>query len=119
MKNVLIVEDDENLRSLLVDILKQKLSLNVAEASCADEAIQLLATGNTYNLIVSDYNMPNGDGKKLQNYLVDTDNASQFIFYSSQIDIVPNATHLYFIGLIVKPNMEILLDKIAGLCPEA
>lgn len=36
-KNVLIVEDDENLRSLLVDILKQKLSLNVAEASCADE----------------------------------------------------------------------------------
>lgn len=120
MNNILVVEDDENVRPLLTEILTYKLGLNVAEAKSANEAINLLQQGNKYSLIVSDYNMPNGDGKKLQDYLVDNRDDSPFVFFSSDCKIRSNKAHLHFLGTIAKPNLEKLLSAVSLVCtPEA
>lgn len=55
--NVMIVEDDPNLREALVDTL-QLGGFGVLEADCAEHALaQLPSHGNRINLIVSDVNM--------------------------------------------------------------
>lgn len=80
MFRVLLVDEDESLRRLLVHRLKQDFSFVVDEASSGLDAIGLIKRGAKYSLIISDYNMPDGDGSVLQNYLVDN-NIKGFFFF--------------------------------------
>ncbi|MBK0378500.1 PAS domain S-box protein [Mucilaginibacter segetis] len=61
IKNVLVVDDNENNRMILNQMLLLK-NIRTAEASSGFEALQLLSKGEKYDVIVMDYHMPFMDG---------------------------------------------------------
>ncbi len=65
MKTVLIVDDEADLRDSLQYILNLN-SFNVLVAESGNQAIKLLSSGaHKIDLILSDINMPDGDGFEL------------------------------------------------------
>ncbi len=68
MSCILIVDDEADLRELLSIYLKMK-RFDVIEASSGSEALLILADNKKINLILSDVQMPNGDGAFLLNAL--------------------------------------------------
>lgn len=112
MFRILLVDDDESLRQLLAHRLSLDLSSVVDEASSGNEAINLIKQGTKYSLIISDYNMPDGNGAILQNFLVENDIQSFFFFYSSEIKIDTNPSHKNFLGVIEKPHIQKLFEKL-------
>jgi CheY-like chemotaxis protein len=67
MYRVLIVDDDQELALVIQDKLKD-LGESVT-ASAGYEAINILKL-KTYDLVISDYNMKDGDGASLAHYCV-------------------------------------------------
>jgi len=61
--NVLVVEDETDLREILVFIL-QDIGYNVSEAVNGEEALKMCQT-NSYDAIISDIRMPKVDGVQL------------------------------------------------------
>jgi DNA-binding response OmpR family regulator len=59
-KKILVVDDDENIRSLERTILEQQ-GFDVVTAAGGDEALKLLA-GGTFDLMLLDIMMPGKDG---------------------------------------------------------
>ena len=65
---ILVVEDEFLIRVMVSDTLRE-VGLNVIEASSADEAISILQTGITIDLLFSDVRMPGSiDGLGLLKY---------------------------------------------------
>ncbi|MFF2498082.1 response regulator transcription factor [Peribacillus sp. NPDC058075] len=63
MKRILLAEDEEVLRMLVVDTLEDE-DYKVDEAADGMEAVQLLES-NTYDLIILDYMMPGYTGLEI------------------------------------------------------
>ena len=63
MFNVLVVEDDKNLRKLIVTCLKKK-NYNVLEVENGEKALEVMDT-NYVDIIISDIMMPHMDGYEL------------------------------------------------------
>lgn len=61
--NILVVDDDDALRALLMDYLRSH-GLDVSGVGTATEAQQAISTG-TYTLILLDLGLPDGDGLDL------------------------------------------------------
>ena len=112
MFKVLLVDDDESLRRLLVHKLKQDFGFMIDEASSGFDAIKLIKQGIKYSLIISDYNMPDGNGADLQDFLVEYNIQSYFFFYTSEANVKINPSHKSFLGLIEKPQFQELLEKL-------
>jgi len=112
MLRILLVDDDESLRHLLAFQIKQDFSFVVDEASSGNEAINLIKLNEKYCLIISDYNMPDGNGKDLQNFLTERKIDSYFFFYTSETEASVNPAHEKYIGLIQKPHIDILFKEL-------
>ena len=65
MTRVLIVEDDDDVRQLLVDILTEE-DYSVTQAATYNTGIDALASGS-YDLVISDLLLPDGSGRDLIN----------------------------------------------------
>lgn len=70
IKNVLIVDDNENNRLILKEMMRLK-SIQCTEAENGNDALIALANGIVYDVILMDYHMPEMDGletiKKIRN----------------------------------------------------
>ena len=71
MFNILIVEDDKNLRRLIGAVLKQN-GFNVLSANDGEQALEILESTKA-DLIICDIMMPNMDGYELTRSLRDAD----------------------------------------------
>ena len=60
---VLIVDDEEELRELYGLILTQEFDINITEAGNGLEGAQILESNPNFDLVVSDFNMPKGNGE--------------------------------------------------------
>jgi len=67
MANILLVEDEEVLRMLVVDVLEDE-DHSIDEAIDGDEAIDLLQK-NEYDLVLLDYMMPGKTGLELVEHI--------------------------------------------------
>ena len=69
MQSVLVVEDSATMRSLIASTLEQMgVPLKVTEASTGFEALRLLPR-ESYDLIVTDINMPDINGLELVSFV--------------------------------------------------
>lgn len=63
--NVLLVEDAAVMRKMEIMALKQLGISNIVEAEDGNDAIEKLESGEEFDLIISDWNMPNKNGYEL------------------------------------------------------
>lgn len=83
-KRVLIVEDDEDLRFIILMNLEE-LDLEFTVAHSGNKAIELLNNGLEVDLIISDYSMPDGDGGMLLDYLLESGLSIPFILFTNTL----------------------------------
>lgn len=62
-KNILIVDDEENIREIIAEFL-ETLGYNIVEATNGEEAIHA-CTRTKFDLVISDIRMPKMNGLKL------------------------------------------------------
>jgi len=87
MKKILLVDDDQNLRAVLINALKKK-GYQIAEASSGSAGIQSF-TQNSPDLVISDVSMPEMDGFEFCRRLRAEPSGQlvPFIFLSARDDI--------------------------------
>ncbi len=87
-KAILIVEDEDNLRNSLAEMLQYN-DYTVAAAAHGQEALQVMADGYTPDIILSDIIMPEMDGLALCRALQHDTRLGQipFIFLSAKSDL--------------------------------
>lgn len=82
---ILIVDDEKCILELITEELR-RLGFIVKEAICGNEAIDILKNEN-FDLVISDYRMPNGNGMAVLNYVKNMQPPPKFIFISGQSDM--------------------------------
>lgn len=89
IKSVLVVDDNENNRTILKQILLLK-NIVTTEAKNGLEAIELLNKGNAYDVIILDYNMPEMNGietvKEIRHNFLTAAEQPVVLLYSSSND---------------------------------
>lgn len=63
--NILVVDDFPTMRRIVRSLLKELGFSNIEEAEDGQEALGKLRGGDSFDLIVSDWNMPNLDGLEM------------------------------------------------------
>jgi PAS domain S-box-containing protein len=67
-KRILVAEDESSIREFVAHFL-ESLGCTVDAASNGAEAIALLAAGTAYSLVISDFRMPDRDGRQLYEWI--------------------------------------------------
>lgn len=114
--NVLVVDDVQVMRSLLISSLRSLNITNVQEAHNAQSALQIFAKGKI-DIVFLDINMPDTNGLELIKQLRSM-NPSVFIIMvsgESSLDNVKQSIALGAKGFIVKPytsaRIKAMIDK--------
>lgn len=126
MKNtkILIVDDMEDLLDLYEVILTSKYDLSIIRATSSVEAIEVLKVEEKIDLIISDFNMPNGNGDALL-YFNNTNQKIPFILCTSDnyeaLDkelIKEIENHKKYLYLQKPTSADELIEKIEELLSE-
>jgi two-component system chemotaxis response regulator CheY len=113
---ILLVDDSKTMRSIQKKTLEKLGGVEFVEASDGLEALTAIAAhGNTINLMLVDWNMPNMDGHTLVNRVREKDKATPIIMCTTEaeksrvLDALKSGVNNY----VVKPfTPETLLDKV-------
>ena len=122
IKRVLIVDDNHNNRTILRQMLLLK-KIQSDEAVNGIEAIQLIASGNKYDVVLMDYRMPVMDGmeairKIRQNYFTDSAELPILLLSSSSDEerVIRLTKELDVNARMVKPiKMQELFKVLSNL----
>lgn len=112
MKRILIVEDDELLRELYVERLRDEFNVEVLTAATGNQGIQIITQQPQLDLIISDINMPDGTGMDVLLHLIQTDLDIPFVFFSSNLDSKISLDYKKFLGLIDKSYINQLCELV-------
>ena len=109
---ILIVDDEPDILDLMADEFKYRgYSVNIALSG--GEAIQVLKK-DTFDIILSDYKMPNGNGMTLLNYVNSLSIRPLFFFVSGQSDMsINDCLSAGAKDFFAKPfDLEIMISEI-------
>jgi len=121
IQKVLVVDDNESNRTILQDMLALK-QLSYDAASSAADAVDLIQSGNKYDVILMDYHMPEVDGLDTVRYLRDNqliDKSVNIILQYSSADDDEFNSRCHSLGItrkIVKPvKIQQLFDHLSSV----
>ncbi len=83
---ILVIDDEVD----ILDIISSELmdyGFTVLCAKSGTEAIEVLKHNTDIDVVISDFRMPNGDGRFVLDYLNSMENKPVFYFFSAQADI--------------------------------
>jgi response regulator RpfG family c-di-GMP phosphodiesterase len=104
---ILIVEDDNDIRDILMFTFDSEISADYVYAGSGNEAVELIKSSDDIDLIVCDYNMPNGNGGVVYKFLLENSYTIPYVLCSSDSvddhDVFLDRSVL--LGHIVKPNI--------------
>lgn len=115
---VLVADDTEDIRELMVAWLRTQFGAEVLAVASGNQAQKILQTDHAFDCIVSDFNMPDGNGGELLRFLVQQQISIPFILCSTEPpssyqafnDVKPQAYVLKFEAIkALKPTLERLL----------
>lgn len=117
---VLIVDDYKTMLRIIRNLLKQLGFNNVEEASDGSQALQILKGGETFGLVISDWNMEPMTGLQLLREVRSDDNLKSLPFImvtaESKSENVIAAKEAGVSNYIVKPfNAETLKHKMSSV----
>lgn len=111
---ILFVEDDEDLRHIIGDRLNNEFQGVIEIASSGNEGIRLLEAGRPYDIIISDYSMPDGSGVDLLRFKLKNGLRTPFIFFTHTINPeIPLHPAEYLV--IDKTKFDLLCDEVRKL----
>lgn len=115
MIEILLLDDEPELQQMTYEQLTaQYKNINITNAFSGNGGISLLASGQKFDIIISDYNMPNGNGIDLLKFKSAFGYPGYFILYTSQLFVeIPENTDQFFLGVIEKFNTEKLFECIS------
>lgn len=79
---ILLVDDDQEIRFALANVFQAKHKFTVVEAGSGAEAIATISNQESFALIISDYQMDNGNGQVIVDFLKNQQVDVPFIFFS-------------------------------------
>ena len=112
---VLVVDDEESLRGIVTQVLKED-GHDVTEASSAEEALEIFQQGS-YPLVISDIKMPGMSGIELLQEIKKLNTDTQFIIMTSyaSLDTVITAMRHGAYDYLIKPFEDIdLVTAVAN-----
>ena len=119
MGQVLIVDDDQALRELLREILEEE-GYRVLEAANGDTALALLQHSSERWVVLLDYLMPYGDGKRVlqtvrQDATLSTRHSYVLLTARSRLSLpVLELANTLSVPVVHKPfDLEVLLSTVA------
>lgn len=113
---ILYVEDDSLIRDCFAPMLRDGIQNSFLEiATSGFEAIEILRKDSSFDLIVSDFNMPNGDGAELLRYVALEKPACYFILFTNEIDPQLKIKNDNFVGIIHKSRFNQLIRTILDI----
>lgn len=84
MLNVLVVDDEAEVRDLLTLVIEGGLEhISVTQAKSAEEAVELLKSSHRFACIISDFEMGSSGGISIYNFLKSENVSTPLIFYSN------------------------------------
>lgn len=99
----LLVDDDSGILEIFTEIL-ESLGHEVVTASYVKEAISRFDLNSDFNLVITDYNMPDGTGAELvEAYVGFYDTTPKFILITGDLAGVSKMELLAFDKIITKP----------------
>lgn len=111
--NILLAEDDEDLRTIVRDLLK-KSGYAVDEATDGNDALQMLGS-DTYDLLLLDINMPGKSGVEVLQYIKQNKLACRVIMLTGTVGLnaAIDSLKLGASDYITKPfNVNYLLASV-------
>jgi signal transduction histidine kinase len=85
MPQLLVVDDDSAVREITCALLRE-LGYGVTEAGSGRQALDLLASGSAFDLLLIDYAMPGMNGGELAGVERDTDPGQKIVFITGYAD---------------------------------
>lgn len=111
---VLIVDDDKDIRDIIEFTFSCEVESDFVHAESGNKAIELIKDSSDLDLIICDFNMPDGNGGDVYRFLLENENALPFVFCSSDYaqdhDDFSNKKNL--IGEITKPYIYDGVQKV-------
>lgn len=110
---ILVVEDDDIVRMLIVDVLEE-LEYHVLEAADAEQALSIInKDGLAINLMMTDVGLPDMDGKELAQKARASRPALPILFASGYAENIDAPADMHVIG---KPfSIDQLRDKVKSI----
>lgn len=120
---ILVVDDFQTMRRIVINLLKQLGFSNVVEAGDGKEALEKIQSSDEIDLVISDWNMPNMTGIDLLKELRGNDKykALPFIMVTAEgkKENVIAAVHAGVSNYVVKPfNAATLKEKLIKVVGE-
>jgi len=116
MKNILIVEDSSTVRKLVAFLLKGD-DISISEAEDGEEGL-ILAKEKNFDLLISDYNMPNMNGLELVTALRTMEHYQNLpilmLTTESDPELKEQGKALGLTGWIIKPLNPEIFKKVVG-----
>ncbi len=117
MSRILLVDDEFEILEILETLILSEINCEIVKSVSGNKAIEELKKDQKFDLILSDYNMTDGNGADLFNYNVQNSNLP-FIFISGgYLEDYDDVQNFYEVNsqnfYIHKPvNFEVLLERI-------
>ncbi|MFW9081562.1 response regulator [Pseudomonas sp. P2757] len=114
---ILVVEDDDIVRMLIVDVLEE-LEFKVLEADGGEQALEQLANDDVHiDLMMTDVGLPGMDGRELAQEARKLRPALPILFASGYAETIDAPKDMHVIG---KPfSIDQLRDKVKGILLQA
>lgn len=112
---ILVVEDEDVMREIVIEKLSLLGISSVQEAGSVSEAktiLEALAKDEEFDLIVSDYQMPGDHGGNLLRYIYEKKIRTQFVLFTSSLELDLPILDENFLGIIEKPHLDRLMNLI-------
>ena len=111
---VLIVDDDSDIRDIIEFTFNCEVESEFIHAESGNEAIKIIEKDSNINLIICDYNMPDGNGGDVYNYLIHNQFEIPYAFCSSEIssDHPEFENKSLLLGDITKPYIYEGIQKV-------
>lgn len=101
--NILVVDDQADIREVLAFIINHELKANIVTAISGNNAVDILKK-QSFDVVICDYNMPDGNGLVVHDYIKLSAPQTKFVFCSSEVEEVLNKADNVFFH-IKKPNI--------------
>ncbi len=114
MGPILIVEDSPDMQLLIAELC-DLAQIPYIKRDSGNQAIDLLRSGFKPSLVISDYNMFDGNGATLLQYVARMRTDLPFVFFTSELNVEFPLLHAEFKGVIDKHEFGKLYRLILEL----